>query len=267
MESIIYPWGRDDQVIDHIHAGTFDELESLRLWLFAISMAPLNYLALDVGAYSGLYSLLAAASRPDIKSVALEPGTITYGRLARNISWNSMELQIIAANLAASDTSGPVTLPHAYGIFSMNSGDGLKQSVVDHTEGATAIRLDELLEPKLPHYLNTKATPVHPFSGIAAIKIDVEGLETAVLRGALEIIRKYRPIILCEYWDKDAEIAISNVMTSEGYIISGVKDERNLIAIPEERHSKWNGEYNEWKERRTDSLDIQTRIVLSFWPH
>ena len=267
MKSIIYPWGRDDQVIDHIHAGTFDELESLRLWLFAISMAPLNYLALDVGAYSGLYSLLAAASRPDIKSVALEPGTITYGRLARNISWNSMELQIIAANLAASDTSGPVTLPHAYGIFSMNSGDGQDNPLSITPKARQPSDWMSYSSRNRPTISIRKATPVHPFSGIAAIKIDVEGLETAVLRGALEIIRKYRPIILCEYWDKDAEIAISNVMTSEGYIISGVKDERNLIAIPEERHSKWNGEYNEWKERRTDSLDIQTRIVLSFWPH
>jgi FkbM family methyltransferase len=267
MESMIYPWGRDDQVVEHIHAGTFDELESLRLWMFAVSTAPQNYLALDVGAYSGLYSLLAVASRPDIKSVALEPGTITYGRLARNVSWNSMEVRILAANLAASNISGPVTLPHAYGIFSMNSGDGLNQSIVDHTEGATAVRLDELLESQLPHFLNTKATPVHPFNGIAAIKIDVEGLETSVLRGGLNMIRRYRPVILCEYWDKDAEKAISDVMASEDYVLAGVKDERNLIAIPKERYTKWDAGYKAWKMKHADSLDIRMEIILNFCPN
>lgn len=40
------------------------------------------------------------------------------------------------------------------------------------------------------------------FTDVAVIKIDVENMELAVLRGAMETIQRERPVIYAEAWEK-----------------------------------------------------------------
>jgi FkbM family methyltransferase len=185
MESFVNPWGRDDAILSEIHNGKFSEPESLRLWLFAVTRTKPNTIVLDVGAYSGLFSLLAAASKSDIRLVAFEPSSVTYGRLVQNIMWNSMDLRVVPANLAVSDKSGIVILAHQYGLYTMSPGEGINGAAdSDHTQSIPAINLDILLEQRdrRPPGLNSAAVPIGPFDAIGPIKIDVEEQEVAVLR-------------------------------------------------------------------------------------
>jgi FkbM family methyltransferase len=85
----------------------------LRLWAFAVRAAPANSVVLDVGAFAGLYSLVATSVRIDVRAIAFEPATMTYGRLARNILWNQLDMRVIAANLAVSDQAASITFIHA----------------------------------------------------------------------------------------------------------------------------------------------------------
>jgi FkbM family methyltransferase len=266
MESFDNPWGSDDPITDQICKGEFDEQESLRLWAFALSTAPAHTTVLDVGAFAGLYSLLAARIRPDARSVAFEPATMTYGRLTKNILWNKLDTNVVAANLAVSDTTAIVTLPHAFGLYTLSPGEKLDRSDVDHTEAATTVILDALMEERSrrPHFLNSVAIPVEPMPSISAIKIDVEGHEPAVLRGGLGLIRKFRPILVCEYWDAAAKHAIENVLAPEQYAVSQIEDERNVIAIPQERHATWHADYAVWKAANAEHLTIEGRPVLTF---
>lgn len=52
---------------------------------------------------------------------------------------------------------------------------------------------------------------------VVAIKIDVENFEYFVLNGALETIRKDRPLIYCELWDNENRTQCVSLMEKENY--------------------------------------------------
>ncbi len=87
---------------------------------------------------------------------------MTYGRLARNVLWNKLDTRVVAANLAVSDEAATISLPHAFGLYTLSPGERLDRADVDHTEGATSIVLDALMDPRdrRPHFLNSSAIPV-----------------------------------------------------------------------------------------------------------
>lgn len=159
MESFIHPWGEDDPIVAQIHAGTFDEPRTLNFWCSVIAHADANSLTIDVGAFTGLFSLVATALRSDIKSLAFEPATATFGRLLSNVVWNNLDLRIIPTNLAASNCFENIRFPHAYGIYTMSPGEALSSGQpIDHTQPTKCIPLDAILnEGELPDYLNSKS--------------------------------------------------------------------------------------------------------------
>ncbi|MGL4395321.1 MAG: FkbM family methyltransferase, partial [Hyphomicrobium sp.] len=61
-----------------------------------------------------------------------------------------------------------------------------------------------------------------PVDRIAAIKIDAEGHDYAVLTGALQTIRRDKPLLLVE---SSREPAIVNFMTAEGYVLAQRNDD------------------------------------------
>jgi hypothetical protein len=177
-----------------------------------------------------------------------------------------MDLRIVAVNLAASDKPETVIMSHPFGIYTMSSGERLNGAVdADHTQAATAVHLDSLLAPagRLPFALNSAAIPIGPFDGIGPIKIDVEEHEPAVLRGGLEIICEYRPVVICESWTVDADRAIDSVLRPEGYVINRIGGERNLLAVPNEQYPDWAASYQTWKDARASSLDIRAEAIHS----
>ncbi len=117
----------DDVILDQLVTGSFDENESLASWLFLASLARPKSLFLDVGAFTGVYALAACSVNPGIKVVAFEPSAVTFGRLAMNVRLSGFDLRVIPANLALSDTRGPVTFPHRYGIHNLCPGEQLGQ--------------------------------------------------------------------------------------------------------------------------------------------
>jgi FkbM family methyltransferase len=61
------------------------------------------------------------------------------------------------------------------------------------------------------------------------IKIDVEGHECNVLRGAMGVLGKHRPIILCDPNDGQTSSAVAGLLTPLGY---GVSEGLPIIALP-----------------------------------
>jgi FkbM family methyltransferase len=141
---------------------------------------------LDVGANTGLFSLLAARCDPTVSVHAIEPVARVLDVLQSNVALNGLT-NITCHRLACSDWSGPATL---------------------HVPAGEPV---PVMASLLPGWSDTAATgePVECGSvdGLVAtagidrvdvVKIDAEGSEDAVLRGAHRTLEDHRPFILAE---------------------------------------------------------------------
>jgi hypothetical protein len=54
------------------------------------------------------------------------------------------------------------------------------------------------------------------------IKIDVEGEEARVLRGAYRVLREKRPLICCEVHSSDLAVEVSDILKSAGYALENL---------------------------------------------
>jgi FkbM family methyltransferase len=136
---------------------------------------------IDVGANAGLVSLsLAADSEPKITVVyAIEPSRRTYAILKENCSLNP-SLQVKPYRLALSDTNGTLSLTSDGG-----TGNHLVQSGRVHSERVKAQTMESFCRTER-------------INRVDGIKIDVEGAELLVLKGAKEVLRRDRPVIMIE---------------------------------------------------------------------
>jgi FkbM family methyltransferase len=134
-------------------------------------------LAIDVGANIGIYSS-AFAKRVSQGGmvIALEPEPDNLRSLRKRFS--SLQSPVKIVDAAASDRVGTIKLHR-------DLYNPAGHVISDHGIEVRSVRLDDLV--------GQQALPV------SVIKIDVEGAEPLVLRGAQLTIDRYRPTILLEY--------------------------------------------------------------------
>jgi FkbM family methyltransferase len=135
----------------------------------------------DVGANIGLVSLLLARRFPGRAIHAFEPNPTTFETLEANIARNGAS-KVSCHRYAVSDADGTVMFdndPIARGTASI-SRDGSR-----HAAEVPAITLDSFVAK-------------HAISSIGLLKIDVEGYETLVFRGAKHVLNEIRPSIYFE---------------------------------------------------------------------
>jgi FkbM family methyltransferase len=164
----------------------------------------------DIGANVGFYALLAAALLQNTGHiVAFEPGQIAHRMLQENIALNSFQ-NIAVYQVAVTDTEGEAVLFSAAQVA--DGGANLFLPGKDQTLSQTCrtVSLDKFSEDlKLPKP--------------DFIKMDVEGAELAVLRGADRILKEDQPLLLMEMKDAVLKTAgtdkasVQNVLFQYGY--------------------------------------------------
>lgn len=133
----------------------------------------------DVGANFGYYTCtLARYLERNCRVYAFEPVSTTCQRLRRNIASNSMDGCVRVFELGLSDHDGSGRLE----VFATNTGAA-------HFTGEPG----DIALTTLDHFCRREGV-----SGIDLMKIDVEGFESPVLRGARETIDRFHPSILIE---------------------------------------------------------------------
>lgn len=151
----------------------------------------LNYypdpVLLDVGTHVGCYTLLAKHV-PNLQVCAFEPVPNTFEVLMANIDLNELSSQVIAFQTGVSYYKGIGQL-HA-----IRSPQGSGISMVDGTPAHHKDVITQPVDVTTIDYFCKHSKIIPTF-----IKIDTEGGEKHVLRGARETIEKYRPFIICEY--------------------------------------------------------------------
>jgi FkbM family methyltransferase len=138
---------------------------------------------IDVGANIGFYSLLLSLCEPQLKVIAFEPNPKNYRLLKANVSVNDL-LRVKCEPLALSDADGP-------GLLHLSASDMSASLHADFDFHPT--KTVEVETTTLDNYLarNKMECPL-------VIKLDAEGHEESVLKGARETLDSLRPDIITE---------------------------------------------------------------------
>jgi FkbM family methyltransferase len=172
----------------------------------------------DVGGGFGLYSLLAARNGAEV--FVFEPFSRNAASIRSHARMNGLEAAIHVVPEAAHSESGRLRL--------MLTHRGSQMAPVGADDGGTTmevscITLDEFAR-------------AHPAPSL--IKVDVEGAEAEVLRGAREIFERSRPRLICEVHDAENRALVLEWLRERRYSVRwlepAAEDQRHLLAEPEE---------------------------------
>jgi FkbM family methyltransferase len=160
------------------------EPETIELFYRAASRA---VTVIDVGAYVGFFSLVAAHANPEGRVFAFEPHPTTYERLERHVVLNHLS-NVTCVRSAVGDREGSADLVHApTGLpCSSSLSEGFMASHADTVRSTVPLlTLDGFLEDEA----------VGP---VTVLKIDTESTEPEVLRGSQRMLERDHPLIFCE---------------------------------------------------------------------
>ena len=159
------------------------QLDAAQLEIFAQSIRAGHYVA-DVGAYRGEYTVVAAAKVGSLGRVfAFEPTIGNRRFIERNLTFNDLNARVTIESTAVSDRDGRVEF--------FTSEDGITNSQFRVSVPAQSAQQLMVKAVTLDHYFSAVGQLPH------VVKIDVEGAEWRVLRGADAIVRSDATII-CE---------------------------------------------------------------------
>lgn len=191
------------------------EPETIR-WIGSIAEGGVLF---DIGANIGLYTLWAGITR-SAQVVAFEPEAGNYAILNTNLRLNRLTDRCRAYCAGVSDSVGFGSLRIAQDVVGGAGHQVVPQAAAEHTEGQAqgiaTTTLDELV------YTAGLPCPSH-------IKIDVDGIEPAIVRGGARLLSDPRvKSVLIELAVKDAEHrAIADHLVELGF----VKDEELERAV------------------------------------
>ena len=150
----------------------------------------------DIGAHVGYYTLLSAELvGPTGKVVAFEPNPRNFAFLRRHVTINRCH-NVDVEQLAVADRSG------AEG-FQAGAGSGTGRLVEAGGLSVRTVTVDEFCG----------ARALRP----TAMKIDVEGAELRVLRGAKAILERDRPVIFLSTHGAQVHAECLRLLTDLGY--------------------------------------------------
>lgn len=185
------------------------EPESLPVWEELCSEPGAR--VLDIGAYSGLYSLIARKAGAHV--TAFEPLERNRQRFRDNAILNGFN-DLAANSEAVSDKCGETFITTNLAVRGLSSGASIVRKV-----GADAVRVRTLTIDSLN------------LAACTAIKIDVERAEPLVLAGARDTLERCKPALLVEVLGGDEKAAV-RAAVPDFYEVARQMDTRNWLMLP-----------------------------------
>ena len=138
----------------------------------------------DVGANVGAYSLVASKFLDGrVRVYAFEPSFSTYDQLCRNILLNRCQDSVYPFMLALNESTGLVEFDY----HSLEAGDA-EHLLIDPIQGPQS-ESQSVYRQSLPGFRLDDLIAEFNFPRPTHIKLDVDGSELAVLRGAAETLK------------------------------------------------------------------------------
>lgn len=184
----------------------YDKKESEFLNL--LPLLPKNAIILDVGTNIGIMTVLLARRCSGGKVYAYEPINENFETLKKIIRFFRLK-NIVCNKIALGNKNGMYRMI-------MPIKDSVKLQGLSHiasyNENNRGIEYEVELKKLDDLFVDNNER-------ITAIKIDVENYENFVFRGALNLIKKNKPIIYAELWNNDNRENSFNILKGLGYSV------------------------------------------------
>ena len=202
---VIYPFTENSKMI--VQKGMFAALGNLYCGLleyqemsFVLHFLRENDLFIDIGANIGSYTILASA-HVGCETVSIEPVPSTFSHLIDNININRIQEKVTALNFALGYEEG--TTYFTKNLCAMNH---VATDSETDTITVPIFTLDKILAGKCPILL----------------KIDVEGFETGVLKGASQTLNNINlKSIIIELNDLGKRYGYDQLLIHQNFIALG----------------------------------------------
>jgi len=212
------------------HAVYFGYREKAQEELFRI--AENMRVIIDVGVNIGSTLLNFARICPEAEILGFEPDADNYRKASKNIQLNAFDnLELINKGLGSASA--------AVRLFKVNEGNAGMNRILPERDSSESdiMEFTEIEIVSLDDFLAQR-----PQCHVDLIKIDVEGYELQVLRGAEQTLEQHRPTLFIELDDDNlriqgdsAELLVS-FLTRFGYRIFRADDEKEFESGDQFRH-------------------------------
>lgn len=219
------------------------ELEFRKIW---VELCTHSSTIFDIGANSGIFSVLAKTYNASAEVYAFEPQPNIYNALSKNAEINNFKIHCNQMALS----NKPATVPfYNYGMDTFSD--------INTTAGS----LNNKWREKDQHAIMVEAETLdnfiekHSINPIDLIKMDVETYEFEVLEGYLKNIVLHKPIILLEILNKEIGNKIQHLFKSEEHSFYEISEEKGLQSIKNIGHSESTTNYIICPNSKKNTLD------------
>ncbi|MFN3802760.1 FkbM family methyltransferase [Belliella pelovolcani] len=177
---------------------------------------------LDIGANTGIFSVMAMAYHPEAHVFAFEPQPNVFRVLERNNTINGFDIQ--CHQLALSDESGQLPFYNTgYSTFEENNtthGSLNKEWRTEHQHSIVVEveRLDSFLIR-------------NQVGKVDMVKIDVETLEFEVLKGFGTLLFEHRPVIILEIQNTAMGDRLNTLFSGQDYQYFWINEDKGLQLV------------------------------------
>ena len=190
------------------------EAASMKLW---IELAKDAEIIFDIGANTGIYSIVAKTIKPSARIYAFEPVERIFKKLEHNNQINNYD--IVCLNSAASNADGTTII---YDVADENpysvtiNRDFLPSDTEVIPTEIKILRLDSFIEQSKINKLDL-------------IKLDVETHEAEVLEGLGAYLDKFRPTMLIEILNDEIGRKIEDLVSGKGYLYFNIDEDSGSV--------------------------------------
>lgn len=192
------------------------EKVSTALW---IELCKRSNCILDIGANTGVYSLIAKSLNPSAKVFAFEPVKRIYEKLKENAALNQFDIHCI--NKALSNFDGLATIYD-------NEEEHLYSVTVNKNmfEGQFPVKAVEIETLTIDSFIRA-----NDLKNIDLIKIDVETHEPEVLEGFAEFLANFKPSMIIEVLDDETGSKVNSLLDGLNYLYYNIDENKGLRRV------------------------------------
>ncbi len=181
-----------------------------------ISLCGQSQNIIDIGANTGVYSLIAKSVNSDAHVYAFEPVKRVYQKLMENCALNNYDIALYEKAISNSDGTAVIFDTDTEHVYSVTVNKNLSAA-------STKVKETTIHTITLDSFIRT-----NKITKIDLIKIDVETHEPEVLEGFSNYLKIFRPTLLIEILTDEVGQRVQELVNGLGYLYFNI-DERGSV--------------------------------------